>query len=217
MKRLALAVLAAAILPAAAAQAGPTYYFTCPDQNKAQQQTPAAWSPTAPTASYQSGAGCGMLDVGLFDSSTTSDALMDFTGGGTYTGAIDTLTLELHSLLLSQARAPVATPGMVAEITVDGKLITDPTAVIRVTPEKSSTGLTEAYRVTFVREPLVDEDTGEETPVPLVAGTGPHTVNIRFTSNFLDYSEVWVWGASEIPSHVEFNAAAPIGSVVTIS
>src|SRR4051794_36524487 len=105
MKRLALAVLATALVPAAAAQAGPKYYFTCSSQTKVEQTGSAAWSADAPAASYQSGAGCGSGDIGLEEGTGPGGNNFDFFGGGSYTGAIDTITLELHSLLLSQARA----------------------------------------------------------------------------------------------------------------
>lgn len=207
MKRLALAAAtAAALVTAAPAAAGPQYYFSCVADSKVQNNQAHDWSTTKPSASFQSGAGCGTLDPGIF-TTRSANQKMDFYGGGKHTGPINAINVELHSLLLSQVRVP-DDMGVEAELLIDGEDVLEGVKEFRITPVTSATGLTQAFTFSFAREPQFDEN-GEELPArPIVAGTGDHTIEVRFSSMFIDYQNLWVWGASEIPAHVEINPAA---------
>ena len=195
--------LAAAVLVATPAHAGTKYYFACTGDAKVQSDQAETWTTDAPTDSFQSGAGCGSADVGAF-SGRQSGHEVDFFGGGTHTGAIQAVNVELHSLLLTRLRVAPA-PGMEVELTVDGKDLIGPDVVFRPTPVLSSTGLTEAYRLSIAYPSETDEDGNELPAPPLIESTGEHTISIRISSAFVDYQNVWVWGATEVPSHVEFD------------
>lgn len=202
---IALAALVAAALITVPAHAGTKYYFACSGPSKVQNDQTVTWTTTAPAASFATGAGCGSADPGPL-SGTQSGQKLDFVGGGEHTGPIQALNVELHSLLLTHTRA-LRTPGMNVQLTVDGNELLDGEAIVRVVPVASSTNLTEAYRLSIARAPEYD-DAGNELPTPpLVAGPGKHTVVLTFTGGFIDYSNIWVWGASEVPAHVEIDPA----------
>lgn len=205
MLKLSLAMIAGTLAIAGSAQASPTYYFSCVGGSKVQNNQAQDWSTTKPTASFTSGAGCGSVDPGLL--TTAEDGVeFDFYGGGKHTGPINTLNVELHSLLLSQLRVP-ATIGAEVELLVDGEDVLGEVMAFRAPTQTSSTGLTQAFRFSIARELEFDEEGNELPRRPLVASAGEHTVELRFSSAFLDYQNLWVWGASEVPAHVEIDPA----------
>ena len=219
------AAAAAALIPAAAQAASTTYYFSCVGPTKVQNAEVADWSTTAPATSYTAGGGCGTADPGIFTENPFGDVSADFLAGGKHTGPIQSLTVNIDSLLLSQARVPEDI-GAEATLVVDGKDVLGGVAAFRPKPVVSATGLTERFTFTFGRspefvvdengDPVLDED-GNEVVIPaapLVPADGEHTVAIRFSSAFIDYNNVWVWGATEIPGHVVVNPDAPAGVLV---
>lgn len=206
MKPLACAVvgavaLAAATVPAAAQTvyepAGP-YYFQCQGSQPAMKVQnnirTHSWSPTAPSASYTTGAGCGYLDPGPIIG-TRSDTAYDMSVGGTFAGAVDTINVELHNLLVGQARLSQGTP-LKLRMLIDGEERIDPAAPIEFegTTELSESGLSEkvTFSITNLKLPAVAE--GDERQFVLDIG-----------SPYLDSSNAFVWGATEIPAHVTFN------------
>lgn len=206
MLKLPLAVIAGTLALAGSAVAAPTYYFSCAGDSKVQNNQAQDWSTTKPAVSFTAGAGCGSADPGLF--TTAAEGVeFDFYGGGKHTGPISTLNVELHSLLLSQLRVP-ATIGAEVELVVDGENVLGEVKEFRAPTQTSSTGLTQAFRFSIARELEFDEEGNELPRRPLVAGAGEHTVELRFSSAFLDYQNLWVWGASEVPAHVEIDPAA---------
>jgi len=207
MNRLVLSLAAAGSLALASpALAAPTkYYFGCVGPTKVQNAEAEAWSTTAPSASFQSGAGCGSADLGAL-SGREDGVKQDFYAGGKHTGAIEAINVEVHSLLLTRLRAR-PDPGLQVELIVDGEDVLGGPADFRVEPVLSSTGLTEAYRFSIANPAEFDEEGNELPRVPLVSGTGEHTISLRFSPRFLDYQNIWVWGATEVPGHVEINPA----------
>lgn len=206
MIKLPLAVIAGTLAFAGSAAASPAYYFTCVGDSKVQNNQAQDWSTTKPAASFTSGAGCGSVDPGLFTTSLEG-AEFDFYGGGKHTGPIGAINVELHSLLLSQLRVP-ATIGAEVELLVDGVDVLGEVKSFRAPTQTSSTGLTQTFRFSIARELEFDEEDNELPRRPLVATGGEHTVELRFSSAFLDYQNLWVWGASEVPAHVEIDPAA---------
>lgn len=218
MNRSVLGLTTAAVLALAPpALAGPKYFFSCTGDSKVQNNQAQDWSTTAPAASFQSGAGCGSVDPGLFTTSIEGQE-MDFYGGGKHTGPIESLNVELHSLLLSQLRVP-PTIGAEVQLLVDGEDVLqgaeDGSVAFRAPTKTSSTGLTQSFQFSIAREAEFDEEGNELPRPPLVAGTGEHTVELRFSSAFLDYQNLWVWGATEVPAHVEIAPATLAEPVVT--
>lgn len=212
IRSIATAALVAALLAAAPAHADTKYYFACTGGAKVQNDQPETWTTTAPAASFTTGAGCGSVDPGPM-SGTQSGQKLDFLGGGKHTGPVQAINVELHSLLLTHTRA-TRTPGMNVQLTVDGQELLDGEAVVRVTPEASSTNLTEAYRLSIARAPEYDDEGNELPAPPLIAGPGEHTIGLSFSGGFIDYSNIWVWGAAEVPSHVEIDPVALTGPTV---
>jgi hypothetical protein len=211
MLSLRLLASAAAVLALGAGTASadplPTtaYYFSCAGDQKYQGDQAPAWSTTKPSASFQSGAGCGNLDLGVLDE--LGGQRLAFAGGGSHTGPIESVTVDLYSLVTSQVRAPADYPG-VFDLIIDGEsVLSDQT--LRIAGDKTANnGLTEHLVFSFAHPAPVDEETGEETGGPRdpLAGPGSHTVEVHFSSRTVEYQNLWVWGASEVPAGVTINA-----------
>lgn len=188
---LAFAAPAAAQTPAPAPVPGPSFFFSCVGDNKLQNgTTTVAWSETKPAASFQSGAGCGIADPGLFTAPVAGQKA-DGIFGGAYDGPeIKTLNVELYSLLVQRARVP-ADLGAETELLVDGEVVAGPIS-FRIVPETTGGTPDVADRYRFSLNGL---------SIP----AGKHDIQLRVTSEFLDYQHGWVWGASEIPGGVQVN------------
>jgi hypothetical protein len=215
MRSLPLA-LAAAVLghgastASAADQPTTANNFGCTGDTKYQGDQAPTWSTTKPAASVQSGAGCGSLDLGPVQDDVNGHRV-DFVGGGTHDGEIRSVTVELYSLALSQARVPADYPGIFT-LSIDGEEVArDETS--RIAGEKVNTGGgTEKLVFSFSHAVPTDEETGEPTgPAPSLAGPGKHTISVSFTSRTVEYQNLWVWGTSEVPAGVTINAATPGG------
>jgi hypothetical protein len=188
------------VLPTAA------YYFSCAGGTPYQGDHDATWDKAKPAASFQTGAGCGFLDTGPGPGTEANGNRVDFIGGGTHDGTIQSVTVDLYSLATSQARVPADYPG-IFELIIDGQsVLLDETS--RIAGDKSENdGTTEHLTFSFAHPVPVDEETGEETgPAEPLAGPGKHTVTVRFTSRTIEYQNLWVWGASEVPAGVTINA-----------
>lgn len=217
---IAAAGLASLVLvaPAAAQTTDPppptSYFFQCTNPAKVQNLEKAVWGTTAPTASFQSGAGCGSADPGLLVTQFGVGPVLtnvDFYGTGEHTGPIQAMNVELHSLLLSRARVPADIPG-VFELIIDDQEVVLAEGTPRIGFVTSSTGATEKLVFSFARK----KKAGEAVAAPLAAGPGKHTVQVRFSSNTLDYQNAWVWGATEVPARVEIDPAKLSSPKVTI-
>lgn len=199
-----LAAVAAMALPTQALAQEPVkppkFYFACngtPDkvqQQGAPSSAPRSWSATAPAASFQSGAGCGQVDNPGVGTSTAS--IHDGVFGGTFGGAFTTVNVELHDLVLGQARL-FTEADLNVRLSVNGVTIAD--RDLLVTPELSSTGATEKYLFS------IDQ-------LNVAAGLGSREI-ILTVSSVLNNS-AWVWGASEVPASVEFIPPVETSSAV---
>lgn len=187
--------------PAAAADPLPTtsFFFTCQGPTKVQNAEAKGWSTTAPATSFTAGAGCGSVDPSVAKNRAGGvDA--DFLTNGTYTGTIQSINVEVHSLLLSQARALPDFPGEF-ELTIDGEqVVFDNTT--RIAGQVSSTGVSEKFVFSFSRAKPAGA-----TEAPPLAGPGAHTIAVRFGSRTVEYNHLWVWGASEVPAGLTVNPA----------
>ena len=228
----AAALAAGAVLvlaPAATATHGgvhPTFrsertYFTCGSTkvNNVNYQTGAtpSWNTTAPAQSYTQGAGCGHVDGALYGTadSTPYDVVYD----GTFTGNIQSMTFELHNLLLSKGRTG-STYDIGLRVSIDGThLFGDGTTQgtqLTMTPEQSATGLTEKITFSIQKIGCVREITDASGNVVDVQADGfatengdgqeEHSIRVTIDQWYLNRAAGWVWGASEIPGGISFNS-----------
>ena len=212
MRVLAVIALVLAIAAPAAAEHGdihPTLrtervFFHCAGPVKAQNATYAlgtapTWDATAPTQSVQQGAGCGYFEnaVGgyLGSNETTLDSIFE----GSFTGNVDSVTVELHAIHASTSRA--TGPYILrANLFVDGVDVVDQDAPqIEVTPIPSSTRLSEMLRFTVTGIGLKTED-----------GDGSQSRRFRLVvRSVMEEQSAWVWDTTEVPSGLTFNPATP--------
>jgi hypothetical protein len=207
MHRRTLAAAAAlALLAPGAAQAQAqapeqvTYYFHCAGPGKVQNGSAVLaqqnWNTTKPTASFQSGAGCGFLDApGPVRPSTIASNAYDAYFSGLHGGAIETVRLELHNLVTSRARQ--------GDTITFNVRIWDASAVgvtpladrdFTVKPVASSTGATEMVQVEWSK---------------LKIKAGPEDRRLWISVHTEEAPQGWVFDASEIPANVTFVAPPP--------
>ncbi|MGH2710987.1 MAG: hypothetical protein ACRDH9_07285 [Actinomycetota bacterium] len=224
---LAIAATLPLASPASATHAGihPTFrpettYFACAQKvnnlNAVQGAYPS-WSTTAPTQSFQAGAGCGHLDVLVYGTQPATP--YDLVYNGTFTGNIQNMKFELHNLLLSQVRV-AGTFSVGLRVSIDGEhLFGDGTTQgleIALTPELSSTGLTE--KMTFSIQKIgcakeIKDASGNVIDVKTDGfatedgdGEEEHSIQVTIDQFYLDQAAAWVWGATEIPGGITFNS-----------
>lgn len=203
------AALAFALAAPAAAQTtpppverpGPQFFFECTGPTKLQNnERNKKWSLVPPAISYTAGGGCGYLDPGPIIG-TRSNTPYDASFGGTYGGQIEDMTVELHNLVLGQARLSQDTP-LKVRLLVDGDELLDQTTPpqINVAPEMSSSGLSEklVFSITNIKLPALQP--GDERTIVLDVG-----------SPYLDAHNAFVWGATEIPANVAINPVKLLG------
>ena len=194
---------AAALALAAPAQAQTvapkqtTYYMKCATPSKVQNANGpagmvASWSTVKPTASFQSGAGCGFADAPV-GSTAPTDPYDGYFGGG-HGDAIAKAEIEAHSLLLSRARA-ADTNSVRVRIFVNGAEAFNEVRTVK--PTTSTTGATEMFK--FVVDGL-----------KIPAGAADRKIFIVLGSTTAQgAANAWVGDASEIPTSVTFTEPLP--------
>ena len=186
-------------------------YFNCAGPVKAQnvayaQGTVPGWDTTAPTTSVTAGGGCGYFEnaVGgwLGNTETTLDSIWE----GTFTGNVDSITVELHSIYAAAAR--VSGPYILrASLFIDGVDVINPdNPQISVAPVPSSTRLSEKLSFTLSGIDLLTED-GD--------GTTQRTFRLIIRSVGEEQS-AWVWDTTEVPAGLTFNPDTPESLVVDV-
>ena len=184
----ALAALGALTLsaPVIAAPTPTTYYFKCVGPSKVQNGSAIfgqpAWSLTKPTASFQSGAGCGFADPQPPQGSNVPTNAYDAYFGGTHGGAFVEAQVELHNLVASRIRQGT-TNVITARLNVGGTEVANRTYTLTGVP--SSTGATEMFKFTI--DGLEIEADDPTRPIILTIGV-------------VDAAGVWVMDAAEIPA-----------------
>lgn len=198
------------LVAASAAVAAPEYrnervFFECDGTTKVDDVNQAAlgegvpgWSTTAPTQSVQGGAGCGSTDTafsvtvgGVYGG---TDALWE----GTFTGNLDTIRIEGHVLASAGAR-------VCGDITVNGTVTIDGTSVfleeLDTLTTLSGTGASHSAQLAINGIGLVDDEDGP--------GTDVHEISVMLSGAYVDCQNgalPWVWGTTEVPAGLEFNA-----------
>lgn len=231
------AAIAVSTLPASATHEGPhptarteRTYVHCGGPTKVENVNlflsgRPSWNTTPPSASYTLGGGCGALDPGaLRGGFPQAEPIYDAVFRGTFTGNIRNLTIEAHNLLLSRARSQ-ETFTIRLQIFVDGERImptSGPSLGIPVTPELSSSGLSEKFLISVpdlgCTRDVFDE---EGNLIDVVTGglmrdhgdgQTVREVEVHLDSHFTDRASAWVWDATEIPTGITFNPLALAGA-----
>ena len=190
MKRLmagTLAVAASLTITAAAHAAPKTFWFNCagPTPIGTIASDDPTWSDSAPTASVQSGAGCGWLDPSP-KGANQPNPLYDAVYGGTYNGEIRKIELTLYG--------PSSPLGKLTDIgiTADGADVYKGS----LTPTESAGPVQGISQYTF-------SIPAGAANVP--ASTDPKTIAIAVAGTYLDeWTPGWFHGAKEVPANVKF-------------
>lgn len=190
MKTFFLAATAALLVAAAPAAAAPaSFYFDC--TGAAPLQTidveSYSWSPTAPTASYQEGAGCGWLDPGGLSGTNQPNPFYDAAFGGGYAGEIRKLELTLYAPL-----APITTKAIDLIVQVDGEEVA------------GVEGLTPA--VGPGPDDAIASFTYTLSGIDVPAGVRTKSIVLAVAEHFTDDTPGWLQGAKEVPSGVKLFA-----------
>lgn len=179
-------------------------YFECPDENKARlvnnlQNDYDGWSTDAPAASVQAGAGCGTTST-AFDDERLNGIWED-----TFTGNLDSITVEVHLIDVGLARRPDNDDYAVFPIlTVDGETILDPDESLVVQSVRSSTQISTMLRFTITDIDLLTEE-----------GDGEQERTIKFElGGTVGWQGIVVQGTTEVPSGLTFNPEAPEAATI---
>lgn len=148
-----------------------------------------SWSETAPTASYQSGEGCGWLDIGLLKGSQQPNPLYDAGFGGAYGGEVRKIEVTLYA----PYNDTLTNKGADFIITADGEEIVNADNATPTPGSVSSTGVTAAFTYTFAG-------------IDLTAKKNARDFVLAVASNYADDTPGWLFGAKEVPSNIKFFA-----------
>jgi hypothetical protein len=173
------------------------------------EETPT-WSEIEP-ASVTTGAGCGMYDDSQF-SGTVPDTIYDLNFGGTYSGNLDTLTVNLHDMGVGPARTGeditlevrvtidgMSLFGVEENEAIDGTISASPAKrTVTVTPAAAASGVLSQYSFSIKDIDLLLETDDKEHDVQFTVGSYWENAN----------THEWVWGNSEAPTGVTFTPEA---------
>jgi hypothetical protein len=180
--------IAAALAFATQAQAAPQqFYFNCtgttPFQNLDAETF--SWSATAPTASYQSGAGCGWADP-LLTNAERPNTLTDAAFGGEYAGEVLKIDLTLYAI------DPTSIDGKLidVDVLVDGEAIAS-YSQLNATDAGGPDAAIGKYTYTL---------DGLDIP----AGTAAKSIVVALGA--YNDGAVWLQGAAEVPSGAKLYA-----------
>lgn len=204
---LAALAVAAAVLPASAASAGPVVtYAHCGSAAKAGVSAATGiptfvMDGTKPTTSFTANGGCGTLDT---DKSNADGIVLT----GTRTGLLDQLTVDAHVIDVGGVRA-----GLFEEVYVNATLTVDGEAFglgeLRLTPVPSATGLSRLLQFSVTGLGLTDPETD----------AGTHAVTVTLDSaNYANGDEAaWVLDATEVPTGVVYGPTTLADVVVDVA
>jgi hypothetical protein len=230
---MAIGVLAAVAKPATATHGGfhPTFreervYYHCGDGTKlknidhAQSGGLIPWNTTAPSQSAEDGAGCGKLDpASLRNTQTPGGGPFDLAVGGTYTGNLQNMTIEMHLLAHSPGNAPTDTRTVTPWLVIDGEtFLADQTMLAAVPMVSENSGATRKIEFTITNLGKVTEikdAQGNVTGLTLTglakeSANGEHEIQLNVRARGLGAENaLWVWDTTEVPSGITFNDTTP--------
>ena len=232
MRKIALplgAVLALGLAAPAGATHGlphtPTYkaesdYFHCGGSTKVGNASlvesgAASWNTIKPTASVQSGAGCGFADAGP-SSGTNQENVYDAVFKGYFTGNLKTLTVNAHVLYTSIGRPSTADMVVGVRMTLDDVPITGGSGTatgmksVTVKPVVSSSGASALlqFSVDVSKLKIVDDEDGD--------GTTERSIGLTLSVP-ADVLTPFVYDTSETPSGIDFNPATLAAAKIVLT
>ena len=206
-----VAAMGVGLAPPAAADHGvphPTLrtertWFTCADGQRVQnvalaQRRYPGWSTTAPSASLSQGGGCAFYDNLVFGA-VVNEYPIDVTWVGTFTGNLDRLTVDMTTLWPASVWP--------RQLQLQTILIVDNVAVLftNVSLPPGSPGASYPARFSITDIGLKPED-----------GNGVRERQVRLTLRAVNEGQhVFVWGASDVASGMEFNPTTLAPTVVS--
>lgn len=206
----AVAALSLAFVDGATLRTEQVYFHCATDQKLAnvdylQSSTLPTWDTEPPTGSVADGEGCGWADNSAFRSTQAGNSAHDGAWDGVFTGNLDSITVQVHSISAGPGRSGAAQTFR-ATLVVDGESVfgydADGRAArrdVRLVPVESGTKASSLYEFTI-------------TDLPFVAEAGDGTTEWWVTLNLAAASEPlmgWVYDTTEVPSGMVFNPEAP--------
>ena len=188
-------------------------FFHCPgDGVKVINAAPvtsavATWNDKKPTASVQSGAGCGFADPGPLNG-TGMETIYDVPVKGSFTGNLDSLTVRFHDINVGPSRSTSSLTAAL-RVVIDGQSMFGSTTAAAPAPAArsytvkllpSATGASMLAELTVTGLGFVEK---EGTPQDV-----EHTVAIALGGSS-DVVNNWVMDTTETPSSIVFNPATP--------
>lgn len=227
----AIGAMAVVSAPAGATHGGfhPTFreervYYHCGGGTKIKnvdyaQGGLAPWDTTAPAQSFTAGAGCGQIDPSALRNTQPSGGPSEPAFGGTYTGNLENLTVEMWMLGHSPGNVTTDTVDVTPWLVIDGEtFVMDTTILTGVPVVASSSGASRKIEFTITGLGTAEEVLDDQGNVVDVVTTGlakesaagEHEIqlNVRLRGNGTP-NAVWVWDASEVPSGITFNDTTP--------
>ncbi len=227
----AIGVIAGVAGPVGATHGGfhPTFreervYFHCGGGTKVKnidyaQGGLAPWDVTPPAQSVQQGAGCGVIDSSAIRNTDPGGGPADPAFGGTYTGNLQNLTVELWMLGHSPGSVGTDTVDVTPWLVIDGETYVSDTTILTGAPlVASSTGASRKLEFTIpklgtVREVLDSQGNVVDvvtTGLAKESASGQHEIqiNVRIRGTGTP-NAVWVWDTTEVPSGITFNDPTP--------
>jgi hypothetical protein len=179
---------------------------------------PVSWNTSPPAGSVSDGEGCGNLDPGAARGSNQA-TVYDAQFRGVFTGNLESLTVEVHNLLLNQIDLD-GSYRIRVWLTIDGETIVPDTTFVDVAPEASATGASHKFLFSVPDLGCSREVLDEEGNVVDVVtdglvrqdgdGTLEHDVLLTLDSWFTDRASAWVYDTTEVPSGITFNPDAEL-------
>lgn len=166
-----------------------------------------------PAESFTSGAGCGVVEDPVVRN-TVQEGIYSFDIKGFLAANPDTLTVEMHDISASTMRASRTTT-MDVRLTIEGEFPLGFEETTNVagdpfhSPKTIQVPLTAVASESGVSDSLVFTVTNLASVLPpemYEAGTGDEWTVLVTIDPPRDGAHAFVWGASEVPSHVAFNA-----------
>lgn len=225
------AVIAGAAGPAGATHGGfhPTFleervYYHCGGGTKLKnvdyaQGGLSPWSTAPPAGSAEDGNGCGQLDPSALRNTMASGGSTDAAYGGTYTGNLQNMTIEMHLLGHSPANATTDTMTVTPWLVIDGEtFLADTTMLTNVPMVSENSGatrkiefsITNLGKVTEIKDPQGNVTGLTLTGLAKESASGEHEIqlNVRVRGVGAE-NALWVWDATEVPSGITFNDTTP--------
>lgn len=172
-------------------------WFHCAGADRSTDNTLSPrWNRVAPNLAFVgSASGCRLVDVGG-QRDATQGTTLDATWRGTYTGNLDSLTIDVHNVNAGRSRLG-GVMDVHVRLSVDGKpVLTDGAAhgrFVKVVPTEANSGVTYAVRFSITDIGMLSEvdDKEHEVVLTLAADT--------------DHESVWTYDSTEVPSGLFFN------------